>query len=116
MQRRALLVMTGRTGETSMELESALRGLPDLERITLGPLSEEAMRRIVARCEEVPLHGGQARAAGLLCGVSGTADIVDASVAVTTAALARYNTTAVLTSDPADIGLLLNELGASATP
>jgi len=41
----------------------------------------------------------EARAAGALCGASGTADVVDASVAL----LARRHHAAVLTSDPDDM-------------
>ncbi len=41
----------------------------------------------------------EARAAGALCGVTKTADVVDASVVL----LARRHRAAVLTSDPADL-------------
>lgn len=49
-----------------------------------------------------PLDGRTARAAGELCGRTGTADAVDASVAV--CALVRHHH--VVTSDPADIARL----------
>lgn len=48
----------------------------------------------------------EARAAGSLCGISGTADVVDASVAL----LARRHRAAVVTSDPDDLRKLDPEL------
>lgn len=50
-------------------------------------------------CEIHPLDDSTARAAGQLCGASGTAAVVDASVAHT----ARRLDLAVVTSDPADL-------------
>jgi predicted nucleic acid-binding protein len=44
----------------------------------------------------------EARAAGALCGLAGTADVIDASVAL----LARRHRAAVVTSDPDDLRLL----------
>lgn len=41
----------------------------------------------------------ESRAAGALCGIIGTADVVDASVAI----LARRHRAAIVTSDPADL-------------
>jgi hypothetical protein len=41
----------------------------------------------------------EARAAGVACGLSGTADVIDASVAI----LARRHGAIVVTSDPADL-------------
>ncbi|MGH8900240.1 MAG: hypothetical protein ACRDYA_00800 [Egibacteraceae bacterium] len=49
-----------------------------------------------------PLDGRTARAAGELCGRTGTADVVDASVA----ACALLRKDHVVTSDPADIARL----------
>ncbi|OWY63097.1 hypothetical protein B7486_54920 [cyanobacterium TDX16] len=51
-----------------------------------------------------------APAAGVLCGATGTADVVDASVALVAA---DPEVTALRTSDPADLGLLLDVLGAA---
>ena len=70
--------------------------------------------RALQHCHEVPLDGPRSRAAGLLCGSSGTADVIDASVAVLAATLARSGSTAVLTSDPSDIGTLLAHLDSTA--
>jgi predicted nucleic acid-binding protein len=50
-------------------------------------------------CEVLPLDDRQARAAGQLCGLANTTDIVDASVAVT----GRERSARVITSDPADL-------------
>lgn len=49
--------------------------------------------------EVVPLDDRAARAAGQLCGVAGTRDVVDASVVL----CARQRGYAVLTSDPGDL-------------
>ena len=70
------------------------------------------MVRALRYCEEVPLDGPVARAAGLLCGRTGTADVVDASVAVAAAGSARYDSVVVLTSDPQDVSALLAALDA----
>ena len=40
------------------------------------------LARALSHCDEVPLDGVVARAAGLLCGRSGTTDVIDASVAL----------------------------------
>ena len=48
----------------------------------------------------------EARAAGSLCGIAGTADVIDASVAL----LARRHHAAVVTSDPEDLHQLDAEL------
>lgn len=50
-------------------------------------------------CQVLALDDRTARAVGQLCGVSGTADIVDASVALA----GRQRSLRVVTSDPADI-------------
>lgn len=50
-------------------------------------------------CEIVALDGNQARIAGQLLGVSGTTDVVDATVAV----VARRRELPVFTSDPDDL-------------
>jgi hypothetical protein len=49
-----------------------------------------------------PLHERMARQAGALCGLTGTADIVDASVVL----IARLHGHAVVTSDPGDLAKL----------
>lgn len=73
------------------------------------------LTRALAHCDEVALDGTRARAAGMLCGKAGTSDIVDASVALTAAGAARHGgSVSIATSDPADIGKLLDALGVSA--
>jgi hypothetical protein len=49
-----------------------------------------------------PLDDQRARAAGQLCGVAGTADVIDASVVL----CAKARGHGVLTSDPEDLGRL----------
>jgi hypothetical protein len=51
----------------------------------------------------VPLDAATARATGFLCAVSGTADVVDASVAV----CAHLHGDKVVTSDPSDLARLV---------
>jgi hypothetical protein len=68
------------------------------------------LARALAHCDEVPLEGALARATGLLCGRAGTADIVDASVALIAAARSRTGPTALVTSDPTDLQHLLQTL------
>ena len=72
------------------------------------------LARALEHCDEVPLDGPLARAAGLLCGESNTADVIDASVALTAAASARHGDVAVVTSDPDDISHLLSVLDVAA--
>ncbi len=57
-------------------------------------------------CEVVALDDRQARAAGQLCGVATTTDVVDASVAV----VARDRRARVITSDPDDLRRLDHRL------
>lgn len=52
--------------------------------------------------EVMPLSEAQARAAGVLCGLSGTSDVIDASVVIT----ARERRCAVVTGDPGDLSAL----------
>lgn len=68
------------------------------------------LARALAHCDEVPLEGTLARATGLLCANAGTADIVDASVALVAAARSQTGPTAVVTSDPTDVRHLLQTI------
>ena len=70
------------------------------------------LTRALRHCEEITLDAPAARAAGLLCGRSGTADIIDASVALTAAGLGRRRPVSVLTSDPDGLRHLLAILRA----
>jgi hypothetical protein len=72
------------------------------------------LSRALTHCDEVPLDGAVARAAGLLCGRAGTADVIDASVALTAAGIARHDDVAVIASDPDDIRRLLSVLDVAA--
>jgi predicted nucleic acid-binding protein len=60
--------------------------------------------------EVVPLDAFAARAAGQLCGVAGTADVVDASVAL----CARARGHVVITTDPDDLRRLDPDLRVRA--
>lgn len=71
------------------------------------------LARALSHCDEVPLDDALARAAGLLCGRAGTADIVDASVALVAAARARGRSGVLVTSDLDALTHLLHTLGAS---
>ncbi len=73
------------------------------------------LSQAISRCDEVALDGPTARTAGLICGRTATSDVIDASVAITAAGASRRSKTTVLTSDPQDIGLLLQELGAKVS-
>lgn len=66
------------------------------------------LARALRHCDEVPLDGRQARAAGVLCRRAGTYDVIDATVAL---ACPATTDTRVLTSDPEDIKHLLQVLG-----
>lgn len=57
-------------------------------------------------CDVLVLDDHRARAAGQLCGVAGTSDVVDASVVV----VARETGAKVITSDPDDLKRLDNHL------
>jgi predicted nucleic acid-binding protein len=61
-------------------------------------------------CEVLALDDRQARAAGQICGVAETSDVVDASVAVA----ARDRGARVLTSDPDDLRRLDHHLDVVA--
>jgi len=71
------------------------------------------LARALAHCNDVALDGPLARATGLLCGKAGTADIVDASVALIATARSRSGPVALVTSDPTDMRHLLQTFGAS---
>ena len=72
------------------------------------------LARALSHCDEVPLDGVVARAAGLLCGRSGTTDVIDASVALAAAGVAGHGDVAIITSDPDDIRRLLSVLDVAA--
>jgi len=72
--------------------------------------SQAQLRRLLRGCEVAPLTETGAHAAGHLMGRAGTADIADAVVAHTAAALSAD----VVTSDHADIARLLDAAGADS--
>lgn len=73
------------------------------------PARQTRLARMLAGCVERPLDPAAARRCGIALGASGSADVVDASVAT----LARDGD-AILTSDPKDIERLLSALGTKA--
>lgn len=77
-----------------------------------GGRRQALLSRALGHCDEVVLDGAMARACGRLCARTGTSDVIDASVAVTAAELARYEHTVVATSDPGDITELTAALNA----
>ncbi len=79
-----------------------------------GGSRQALLARALSHCDEVPMDGTLARATGLLCGEAGTADVVDASVALIAAARSRGGPVALATSDPDDLRHLLQTLGAAA--
>jgi hypothetical protein len=70
------------------------------------------LARALTHTDEVPLDGHQARAAGMLCGVARTNDVIDASVALLAAGAVGAETW-LLTSDSEDCRTLLDVLGAA---
>ncbi len=69
------------------------------------------LSRALRHCDEVPLDGSIARAAGLLCGRTGTSDVIDATVALAATAFDRAGEVTVVTTDPNDIRRLTEALG-----
>jgi predicted nucleic acid-binding protein len=68
--------------------------------------------RFLAGCSVEPVDLTVAKAAGLLCGTAGTADIVDATVVVMAATLGAV----IWTSDPSDVRALTDALGTKPAP
>lgn len=79
------------------------------------PGRQVRLSRALKRCTESPMDGPAARAAGVLCGSTGTSDVIDASVALTVAeASNREDGVVLLTSDSPDMKILLAELDTRA--
>ena len=72
-----------------------------------GGQRQTQLARALAQVDVGVFDEQVARAAGVLCGITQTSDVVDASVAL---AAAHPDATAVCTSDPADIERLLAAL------
>jgi predicted nucleic acid-binding protein len=70
-----------------------------------GPQAQ--LSRLLAGCEILPDDESIGRAAGRLCGLASTSDVVDAMVVVT--AVSRHGL--VVTSDPGDLGRLAEVAG-----
>lgn len=77
------------------------------------PDRQVLLTRALKQCDEVALDGDAARLAGQLCGRSGTADVIDASVAVAGAESKSHDAAVVLlTSDADDMRSLISVLNA----
>ena len=70
------------------------------------------LARALAGCRADPVGLDTSKAAGVLCGRSGTADVVDATVVVMAAALRAI----IWTSDPRDITALASQSGIAPAP
>ena len=78
-----------------------------------APGRQALLSRALKQCDEIALDGTAARLAGQLCGRAGTADVIDASVAVAAAeAKSRDNEVVVLTSDSDDMRTLVSALNS----
>ena len=73
-----------------------------------GP-RQALLARLLAGTAEYPLHPGDSRAVGELCAAGGTADVVDAHLA-----LLAHDHDHVLTSDPDDLRALLRATKSAA--
>ena len=72
------------------------------------------LARALKSCREVTLDGEAARAAGVLCGQTGTTDVIDASVARVAEKASAQEGVVLYTSDVEDLELLLSTLNAAA--
>ena len=80
-----------------------------------APGRQAVLARVLKRCDEIPLDGRAARLAGRLCGQTGTTDVIDASVAIVVAeSRRRDNEVVLLTSDAADMHMLISGLDTIA--
>ena len=70
------------------------------------------LARALAGCRTDPVGLDVSKAAGVLCGRSATADVVDATVVVMAAALRAI----IWTSDTQDIGVLADQSGVKPAP
>ena len=117
----ALIALDCGDDRTWAALHAATRRLHKVQ-VPVGALAQAwrggprqaRLARALKKCDEAPLDGQTARELGELCGRSGTDDVIDASVAVAAARASRQGPVSVLTSDRADIVLLLVALNAAA--
>jgi predicted nucleic acid-binding protein len=76
--------------------------------VVRNPAIQARLMRALVACELVPFDARHHLPVGRLLAATGTADVVDAFAALT----AVWANAAVVTSDPVDIGRLLDALGA----
>jgi hypothetical protein len=82
-----------------------------LGQVWRGRANQANLGRFLRGCDVAPDTEDLARAAGVACGVAGTADVVDALVVV----LARQLSAPVVTSDADDLRHLADAIGFSLT-
>ena len=102
----------GSTQVTSHEERLAARNqiivpAPVAAQVVRHPVRQARLMLTLRSCEVIPFSDADVSPVGELLARSGTADVVDGFIALT-AALERA---AVITSDPDDIGLLLDTMG-----
>ena len=79
------------------------------------PDRQVSLARVLKRCNEIPLDGALARAAGRLCGQVESSDVIDASVAILVSDVDHLtNEVVLLTSDVTDFLVLLSVLHSNA--
>jgi hypothetical protein len=83
---------------------------PVLAQVWRGGRRIARLAHVLKGCVVVSLDEATARVVGELCAATATKDIVDATVAV----VAHQMSADVATSDPADVKVLLDALGASS--
>ena len=79
-----------------------------------GTPNQARLNQALKQCKPIPLDDDTARLAGVLCGHTGTSDVIDAVVAAVAHSSLRFSDVSVLTSDPEDIKALLAVLGSTA--
>lgn len=96
--------------------EDAFVGVPAgvLAQVYRDGARQANLMRALKSCEDLVLDGVTARVVGSLCAEAQVSDVVDGSVAVEAAKLARSHDTVILTSDPGDIEVLLGCISTEA--
>ncbi|WP_326820165.1 PIN domain-containing protein [Streptosporangium sp. NBC_01756] len=78
--------------------------VPVLAQVWRGSARQASLSRLLFGCEIVDMTEVVGRESGVLCGKAGASDAVDATVVV----MAIQATASIVTSDPGDIGALLD--------
>jgi hypothetical protein len=86
--------------------------VPVLAQVWRGSARQVSLVRLLAGCDIVDMTEPIGRAAGVLCGRAGTADVVDATVVV----MAIKARAAILTADPRELERLIDAAGSTPRP